>query len=61
MEPIVFEDGFLRVPKENPVLQEFLSLHPDNGKKFIEVNKEQDAQALIVGGSKRVRTTGSIS
>lgn len=44
MEPIVFEDGFLRVPKENPVLQEFLSLHPDNGKKFIEVNKEKDAQ-----------------
>jgi hypothetical protein len=44
VEPIVFEDGFLRVPKTNPVLQEFLSLHPDNGKKFVEVNKEKDAQ-----------------
>ena len=33
----------------------------DDRIKARELNKEQDAQALIVGGSKRVRTTGSIS
>lgn len=44
LEPIVFEDGFLRVPKNNPVLQEFLSYHPYNGKQFVEVNKEKNAQ-----------------
>jgi hypothetical protein len=43
MEPVIFEDGFLRVPKNNPVLQEFLHYHPLNGKKFIEVNEEKDA------------------
>lgn len=30
VEPIVFEDGTLRVPKTNPVLQEFLYYSPDN-------------------------------
>ena len=43
MEPVIFEDGFLRVPKDNPVLQEFLHYHPLNGKKFVEVNEEKDA------------------
>ena len=47
LEPIVFEDGFLRVPKNNPVLQEFLHYHPMNGKSFVEVNKEKDAQADV--------------
>ena len=27
-EPIVFEDGQLYVPKNKPLLQEFLALHP---------------------------------
>ena len=36
LEPIVFEDGLLRVPKNNPVLQEFLHYHPLNGIVFIE-------------------------
>jgi hypothetical protein len=43
-EHIDFIDGFLSVPKNNPVLQEFLHLHPLNGKKFVEVNQEKDAQ-----------------
>ena len=43
IEPIIFEDGFLRVPKNNPVLQEFLHYHPFNGIVFSEVNKEKDA------------------
>ncbi len=47
MEPIIFEDGFLRVPRTNPVLQEFLYYHPLNGKKFVEVNEEKDAQGIV--------------
>jgi len=47
MEPIIFEDGFLRVPRTNPVLQQFLYYHPLNGKKFVEVNDEKDAQEIV--------------
>jgi len=47
LEPIVFEDGFLRVPKQNQILQEFLSYHPANGKEFVEVDKEQDASEQV--------------
>ena len=47
IEPIIFEDGFLRVPKNNPVLQEFLFYHPLNGTIFIEVDKEKDAAAEV--------------
>tara|TARA_R110002095_G_scaffold2471_8_gene10119 strand:+ start:5993 stop:6742 length:750 start_codon:yes stop_codon:yes gene_type:complete len=43
VEPIVFEDGFLNVPRTNQVLQEFLHYHPLNGKRFEEVNDEKDA------------------
>jgi len=43
LEPIVFTDGFLSVPKNNPVLQKFLQLHPLNGYEFEEVNNEKDA------------------
>jgi len=43
LEPIVFEDGFLSVPKNNPVLQEFLHYHPLNGVTFTEVDKEKEA------------------
>jgi hypothetical protein len=44
VEPIIFLDGMLSVPKNNPTLQEFLSLHPLNGKKFEEINVERDAK-----------------
>ena len=44
LEPIIFEDGFLHVPKNNPVLQEFLHYHPMNGLHFEEINNEKDAQ-----------------
>lgn len=45
LEPIVFVDGALNVPKTNPVLQKFLEYHPGNGKIFEEVNTERDASA----------------
>lgn len=47
IEPIIFEDGFLRVPKQNPVLQQFLHYHPLNGTIFVEVDKEKDATAEV--------------
>jgi len=47
VEPIVFEDGFLSVPKSNPVLQQFLHYHPMNGVRYEEVNEERDAGAEV--------------
>ena len=43
MEPIVFEDGFLRVERGNQVLQKFLYYHPHNGSIFEELNPAKDA------------------
>ena len=45
--PVIFEDGMLRVPKNNPVLQEFLHYHPLNGRKFVEVDYGKDAQEEV--------------
>ena len=39
IEPVIFEDGFLRVTKNNQVLQRFLDVHPHNGVKFKELDK----------------------
>ncbi len=47
LEPIIFEDGFLFVPKNNPVLQEFLHYHPQNGTVFVEVDAEKDASKEV--------------
>ena len=47
LEPVIFEDGFLRVPRTNPVLQEFLHYHPLNGRKFVLVDEEKDAQVIV--------------
>jgi len=47
LEPIVFEDGMLSVPRTNPVLQEFLYYHPHNRIVFAEVDNEKDATAEI--------------
>ena len=43
LEQIIFDDGFLSVPRTNPVLQQFLHYHPLNGSAFIEVDKTIDA------------------
>lgn len=47
LEPIIFEDGFLYVPKENQVLQQFLHYHPMNGRKFVEVDEAKDASEQV--------------
>ena len=43
VEPIIFEDGMLHVPKNNQVLQKFLHYHPMKGLKYEEINEERDA------------------
>jgi hypothetical protein len=43
IESIMFEDGFLSVPRTNPALQSFLHYHPLNGRIFVEVDEEKDA------------------
>lgn len=47
IEPVIFEDGFLRVPRTNPALQAFLHYHPLNGNVFVEVDREKDAAAEV--------------
>ena len=47
IEPIMFEDGFLSVPRTNPALQAFLHYHPLNGIVFNEVDEEKDAVAEV--------------
>lgn len=47
VEPVIFVDGMLRVPRTNPVLQEFLHYHPMNGLAFEEVNNERDAASEV--------------
>ncbi|QGH72905.1 MAG: hypothetical protein [Podoviridae sp. ctrTa16] len=47
LEPIIFDNGLLRVPKENPILQEFLYYHPLRGKTFEEIDTEKDAQKVV--------------
>ena len=44
IEPIIFEDGFLSTKRSETLLQQFLSLHPQNGVIFEEVDLERDAE-----------------
>ena len=44
LEPIIFEDGSLVVPKTNPSLQQFLMCHPGFNKIFSLLDLEQEAQ-----------------
>ena len=47
LEPIVFEDGFLYVPKSNQSLQKFLEYHPAYGKRFTVVDNAKNAEQLV--------------
>lgn len=47
IEPIMFEDGFLNVPRTNPVLQEFLHYHPLNGIVFAEIDEQKEANEEV--------------
>lgn len=43
LEPIIFEDGVLVVPSNNPILSKFMDMHPLNGDVFKELNEEKEA------------------
>lgn len=47
IEPVIFEDGFLRVRKSNQVLQKFLDVHPHNGIRFKELDNAKEAQEVV--------------
>lgn len=47
LEAIVFEDGVLQVSDKNPVLYEFLKLHPANGDVFVEWDPAKDAEEKL--------------
>jgi len=47
LEPIVFEDGFLSVSKNNQVLQKFLEYHPGKGRIYVEVDKAKEASEIV--------------
>lgn len=47
LEPIIFENGFLTVKKENQVLQKFLEYHPGKGRVYVEVDKAKEASDTV--------------
>lgn len=47
LEPIIFENGFLTVKKENQVLQKFLEYHPGKGRVYVEVDKAKEATDVV--------------
>lgn len=51
LEPIVMEDGKLTVQKNNPLLQKFLDIHPDNvangGTLFYEFDPQKVAEERV--------------
>jgi hypothetical protein len=44
LQEIIFENGFLFVPRNNPALQEFLKYHPGLGRVYTEVDPEAEAE-----------------
>lgn len=51
LEPIVMDDGKLTVPKNNPILQQFMDMHPDNlangGTLFYEFDPQKIAEDRV--------------
>jgi hypothetical protein len=47
IQSILMRDGRLFVPKENILLQQFLAIHPDANKTFVEIDKEADAKKKV--------------
>lgn len=45
--PIIFENGFLTVPRTNPALQLFLQYMPLNGLSYEEVDLSRDAEREV--------------
>ena len=51
LEPIVMEDGKVSVPRNNPLLQKFMDIHPDNvangGTLFYEFDPQKIAEDRV--------------
>jgi hypothetical protein len=51
LEPIIMEDGQLTVRKNNPILQQFMDIHPDNiangGTLFYEFDPQKIAEEKV--------------
>jgi len=47
VEPIIFINGVLHVPKDKVRTQEFLEIHPSRGKTFDVINQEADAKEML--------------
>lgn len=51
LEPIVMEDGKINVAKNNPILQQFMDMHPDNlsngGTLFYEFDPQKVAEDRV--------------
>jgi hypothetical protein len=47
VEPIVFIRGFYKAEAHEEYTQRFLEVHPGNGKKFEQVDKEKDASVTV--------------
>lgn len=55
LEPIVFQDGKLIVPKENTMLQQLLSIyHPDLGKVYEEFDPNRRAEVEIASEEEKL-------
>lgn len=61
IQSIIMRDGKLFVPKENVLLQQFLAIHPDANKTFVEVDKEADAKKKVSLQETKAKAYGLIS
>lgn len=48
VEHIFFREGFLFTGREDVALQQFLEIHPDNGRIFEELKPEKDAEEEVI-------------
>lgn len=48
LEPIIFENGVLKVSSDQPALKQFLLLHPGLNNTFIEFDPEKEAEEKMV-------------
>ena len=60
VEHVYIRDGELVVGRTEVALQQFLSIHPDNGRIFYEVKPEEDAQGDLEYFEKRAEASDLI-
>ena len=55
VEHIYFREGYLFTERTDVALQQFLSIHPDNGRVFEELKPEKDAEEQVVDFEARAK------